>query len=156
MLARGELDIDSDLTSDTAPLNGIVAELLAAVGGVRCLRDATRGGVATVVNEIARAADVAVVFDERAIPMRGEVRGAAELLGIDPLYIACEGRFVAFVDGGQADAALAALRAHPLGAGAAIIGQVVADPPGIVLLKTEFGGTRIVDVLIGDPLPRIC
>jgi hydrogenase expression/formation protein HypE len=88
--------------------------------------------------------------------MRGEVRGAAELLGIDPLYIACEGRFVAFVDGGQADAALAALRAHPLGAGAAIIGQVVADPPGIVLLKTEFGGTRIVDVLIGDPLPRIC
>ena len=156
MLARGELDIDSDLTSDTAALNGIVADLLAAVDGVRCLRDATRGGVATIVNEIARSANVAVVFDERAIPLRAEVRGAAELLGIDPLYIACEGRFVAFVDGSQADAALAALRAHPLGAGAAIIGQVVADPPGLVLLKTEFGGTRIVDVLIGDPLPRIC
>ncbi len=156
LLARGELDIDSDIGSDTAPLNGIVAGLLAAVGGVHCLRDATRGGVATVVNEIARAADVGVVFDERAIPMRAEVRGAAELLGIDPLYIACEGRFVAFVDGAQADAALAALQAHPLGAGAAIIGSVVADPPGLVLLKTEFGGTRIVDVLIGDPLPRIC
>jgi hydrogenase expression/formation protein HypE len=156
MLARGELDIDSDLTSDTAALNGIVAGLLAAVDGVRCLRDATRGGVATIVNEIARAAEVGIVFDERAIPLRAEVRGAAELLGIDPLYIACEGRFVAFVEAGQADAALAALRAHPLGAGAAIVGRVVADPPGLVLLKTEFGGTRIVDVLIGDPLPRIC
>jgi hydrogenase expression/formation protein HypE len=156
LLARGELDIDSDLTSDTAALNGLVADLLAGVDGVRCLRDATRGGVATVVNEIARAAEVAVVIEERAVPMRAEVRGAAELLGIDPLYIACEGRFLAFVDGAQADAALAALRAHPLGEGAAIIGRVKADPPGMVLLKTDFGGTRIVDVLMGDPLPRIC
>ena len=156
MLARGELDIDSDLTSDSAALPGVVASLLARVDGVRCLRDATRGGVATVLNEIARAAEVAVVIQERAVPMRGEVRGAAELLGIDPLYIACEGRFLAFVDGAQADAALAALRGHPLGEGAAIIGRVKAEPPGLVLLKTEFGGTRIVDVLIGDPLPRIC
>ena len=156
MLSRGELDIDSDITSDTAALHGIVGCLLAEVDGVRCLRDATRGGVATVLNEIARAAEVAVVVDERAVPMRAEVRGAAELLGIDPLYIACEGRFLAFVDGAQADAALAALRGHPLGEGAAVIGRVRADPPGMVLLKTEFGGTRILDLLIGDPLPRIC
>jgi hydrogenase expression/formation protein HypE len=123
---------------------------------VRCLRDATRGGVATVLNEVARASDVAVVLDERAIPVRAEVRGASEILGIDPLYVACEGRFVAVVDPADADAALAALRAHPQGARAAVIGQVKADPPALVLLKTEFGGTRIVDLLIGDPLPRIC
>ncbi len=88
--------------------------------------------------------------------MRPEVRGAAELLGIDPLYVACEGRMVVVVDGAQADSALAALRGHPLGAEAALIGRVRPDPPGLVLLKTEFGGTRIVDLLIGDPLPRIC
>ena len=88
--------------------------------------------------------------------MRTEVRGAAELLGIDPMYVACEGRLVAIVDGGQADRALAALRAHPLGEQAAVIGQVTEDPPGIVLLKTAFGGTRIVNLLVGDPLPRIC
>jgi len=93
---------------------------------------------------------------EDAIPVRTEVRGAAELLGIDPLYVACEGRMVAVVDGGQAGQALAVLRAHPLGAQAAIIGEVTADPPGLVSLKTAFGGTRIVDMLVGDPLPRIC
>jgi hydrogenase expression/formation protein HypE len=156
MLARGELDIESDITSDTAPLADLVARLLAAAPGVRCLRDATRGGVATVLNEVARASDVAVVLDERSVPVRAEVRGASEILGIDPLYVACEGRFVAVVDPGDADAALDALRAHPQGAQAAVIGQVKADPPALVLLKTEFGGTRIVDVLIGDPLPRIC
>ena len=90
------------------------------------------------------------------MPVRTEVRGACEILGIDPLYVACEGRFVAVVDGEQADRALAALRAHPLGADAAIIGRVVDDPPGLVLLNTAFGGTRIVDLLVGDPLPRIC
>ncbi|MEU6643954.1 hydrogenase expression/formation protein HypE [Saccharomonospora sp. NPDC046836] len=156
MLARGELDIDADLVSDTAPVNDLVAGLLAAVPGVRALRDATRGGVATILNEIARAADVAVVVDEDAIPVRDEVRGAAELLGIDPLYVACEGRIVVVVDGAEADAALAALRSHPLGAQAAMIGRVKADPPGLVLLNTTFGGTRIVDLLVGDPLPRIC
>jgi hydrogenase expression/formation protein HypE len=156
MLARGELDIESDITSDCAPLADLVACLLAAAPGVRCLRDATRGGVATVLNEVARASDVAVVLDERAIPVRAEVRGASEILGIDPLYVACEGRFVAVVDPADADAALAALRGRPQGAQAAAIGRVKADPPTLVLLKTEFGGTRIVDVLIGDPLPRIC
>ncbi|WP_219413819.1 hydrogenase expression/formation protein HypE [Pseudonocardia nigra] len=156
MLARGELDISSDITSDTAPLAGLVDALLTGTDGVRCLRDATRGGVATILNEAAAASEVAVVVDEAAVPMRAEVRGASEILGIDPLYVACEGRMVVVVDGTRAEAALAALQAHPLGAGAAIIGEVKADPPTLVLLRTEFGGTRIVDMLIGDPLPRIC
>ena len=156
MLARGELDIESEVESDTAPLNGLVERLLDAVPGVRALRDATRGGVATICNEVARAAGVAVVVDEDSVPVRPDVRGACELLGIDPLYVACEGRLVAVVDGDQADAAVAALRSHPLGEGAAVIGRVRDDPPGLVLLKTSFGGTRIVDLLVGDPMPRIC
>ncbi len=158
MLARGELDIESDIRSDTAPLAGLVAALLDAVPGpgVRCLRDATRGGVATILNEVAVASEVAVVVEEAAVPIRAEVRGACEILGIDPLYVACEGRLVAIVDGAQAQAALAAFQSHPLGQGAAVIGRVRDDPPTLVLLKTEFGGTRIVDLLIGDPLPRIC
>jgi hydrogenase expression/formation protein HypE len=156
MLARGELDIEADLVSDTAPVHGLVADLLAATPGVRAMRDATRGGVATILNEVARAADVAVVVDEGAVPVGAEVRGASELLGIDPLYVACEGRIVVVVDGGEADVALAAMRAHPLGREAAVIGRVRADPPGLVLLNTVFGGTRICDLLVGDPLPRIC
>jgi hydrogenase expression/formation protein HypE len=157
MLARGELDISADIESDTAALNGIAADLLDAAGDdVRLLRDATRGGVATICNEVAVAAQVAVVLDEQALPVRPVVNGASELLGIDPLYVACEGRFVAIVAPDRADAALAALRAHPLGEGAAVIGTVKEDPPGLVLLRTSFGGTRIVDLLVGDPLPRIC
>jgi hydrogenase expression/formation protein HypE len=156
MLARGELDIESDVQSDTAPLNGLVAALLSATPGVRALRDATRGGVATILNEIATSAGVGVLVSEDDIPVRDEVRGASELLGIDPMYVACEGRMVVVVDGAQADQALAALRAHPLGTGAAAIGRVTDEPPGIVRLKTAFGGTRIVDLLVGDPLPRIC
>jgi len=156
MLARGELDIEADLMSDTAPVHTMVARLLAEVPGVRAMRDATRGGVATILNEVAKAANVSVVVDEDAVPVRPVVRGASELLGIDPLYVACEGRVVVVVDGTQADAALRALRADPLGAEATVIGRIGADPPGIVLLKTTFGGTRIVDMLVGDPLPRIC
>jgi hydrogenase expression/formation protein HypE len=156
MLARGELDIEADIISDTAPLNGLVCSLLSQVDGVRALRDATRGGVATILNEIATAAQAGIVVNENDIPVRAEVRGASELLGIDPMYVACEGRMVVVVDGTQADRALAALRAHPLGEQAAIIGRVTAEPPGIVQLKTAFGGTRIVDLLVGDPLPRIC
>ena len=157
MLARGELDIVADIESDTAALHGITADLLDAAGaGVRCLRDATRGGVATICNEVATASGVAVVLDEKAVPVRPVVNGASELLGIDPLYVACEGRLVAVVAPDAADDALAALAAHPLGDGAAVIGTVADDPPGIVLLKTAFGGTRIVDLLVGDPLPRIC
>ncbi|HEY2489130.1 MAG TPA: hydrogenase expression/formation protein HypE [Streptosporangiaceae bacterium] len=156
MLARGELDIEADLRSDTAPLAGLAAALLDAVPGVRALRDATRGGVATILNEIAKSADVGVSAVEDEIPVRDVVRGAAELLGIDPMYVACEGRLVAVVDGGQAADAVAVLRAHPQGEQAAVIGRVTEGPPGIVQLKTSFGGTRIVDLLVGDPLPRIC
>jgi hydrogenase expression/formation protein HypE len=156
MLARGELDIEADISSDTAPLAGLAAALLDAVPGVRAMRDATRGGVATILNEIARASGTGVTVTEDAIPVRDEVRGAAELLGIDPLYVACEGRMVAVVDGGEADTALAALRGHPLGTHAEVIGRVTDGPPGRVALKTAFGGTRIVDLLVGDPLPRIC
>ncbi len=157
MLARGELDIEADIVSDTAPLHELTAALLDAVpDGVRLLRDATRGGVATICNEVAVASQVAVVLDERAVPVRPEVNGASELLGIDPLYVACEGRLVAVVAADRADDALAALRSLPLGEGAARIGTVRDDPPGLVLLRTSFGGTRIVDLLVGDPLPRIC
>ena len=156
MLARGELDIEADITSDTAPLNGLIADLLSATTGVRALRDATRGGVATILNEVASSAGVGVQVNEDAIPVSAVVRGASELLGIDPMYVACEGRLVAVVAPEEASRALAAMRAHPLGAAAAVIGEVTAEPPGIVLLKTAFGGTRIVDLLVGDPLPRIC
>ena len=156
MLARGELDIEADVSSDTAPLNGLVATCCAQAPGTRALRDATRGGVATILNEIATAAGVGVLVTEDNIPVRAQVRGASELLGIDPMYVACEGRLVAVVAPEDADHALAALRAHPDGREAAAIGTVTAGPPGIVQLKTAFGGTRIVDLLVGDPLPRIC
>jgi hydrogenase expression/formation protein HypE len=157
MLERGELDLEAELVSDTAPVHELVQGLLAAVGpDVRAMRDATRGGVATILNEVASAAGVAVVVEEDVVPVRPEVRGACELLGIDPLYVACEGRIVVIVDPGAADAAVAALQAHPLGAGATVVGRVAEDPPGLVLLKTGFGGTRIIDLLVGDPLPRIC
>jgi len=156
MLARGELGIEADIRSDTAPLNGLVAALLYAVPGVRAMRDATRGGVATILNEIARAAETGVLVREADIPVRPEVRGACELLGIDPMYVACEGRLVAVVPGDSADEAVRALRGHPLGAESAVIGEVTAGPRGLVQLKTAFGGTRIVDLLVGDPLPRIC
>jgi hydrogenase expression/formation protein HypE len=156
MLARGELGIESDLRSDTAPLTELVGLLLDAAPSTRFIRDATRGGVATICNELAEASGVAVILDEQAIPVRPEVRGAAEILGIDPLYVACEGRFVAVVGGDETEAAVAALRSHPEGAAAAVIGRIGDDPPGLVLVKTEFGGMRIVDMLVGDPLPRIC
>ncbi|HBZ70759.1 MAG TPA: hydrogenase expression/formation protein HypE [Deltaproteobacteria bacterium] len=156
LLARGELELESQVVSDTAPLSGLVASLLDATTSVRCLRDATRGGVATVLNEIAIAAEVGVRIDEERIPVREEVRGACELLGIDPLHVACEGRVVAVVGPEEADAAVEAMRRDPLGREASAIGRICSEPSGTVLLKTKFGGTRIVDLLIGDPLPRIC
>jgi hydrogenase expression/formation protein HypE len=156
MLARGELEIEADIASDTAPLAAVVERILDTAPQVRCMRDATRGGVATVLNEIAAASRVAIMIDESAVPIRQEVAGACELLGIDPLHVACEGRLVAIVGEDSAQAALTAIRSGPYGDGASIIGRVKADPPGIVLLKTCFGGTRILDLLIGDPLPRIC
>ncbi len=157
LLARGELDIEADVRSDTAPLWSLVEGLIAACGSaLHCMRDATRGGVATVLNEIALAAEVGVIIAEERVPMRREVIGAGEILGIDPLYVANEGKLVAFVAPELADAALDALREHPTGADAAIIGEVREEPPGRVLSRTGFGGHRMIDMLVGDPLPRIC
>jgi hydrogenase expression/formation protein HypE len=156
MLARGDLMLEADIVSDTAPLNALMERLLAAAPSTRWLRDATRGGVGTVCNELARDCNLTVVLDETALPVRPAVGAACELLGIDPLYVANEGKFVAVVAPGEAAAALAALRGHPLGADAVRIGEIRAEPPGIVVLLTQLGGTRIVDMLVGDPLPRIC
>lgn len=156
MLARGELDIQSEISSDTTGLWPLVDSLLTAAPNVHCMRDATRGGVGTILNEVAVAAGVSVVVDENAVPVRDEVRGACEILGIDPLYVACEGRIVVFVAAGEAEAALRVIASHPAGCGAAIAGTVKEGPAGLVLLRTQFGGTRIVDMLVGDPLPRIC
>ena len=156
ILARGDLDLEADVESDTAPLSDLVEVLLAAAPGTRWLRDPTRGGVGTVCNELAADAEVAVVLQESALPLRRPVLGACDLLGIDPLYVANEGKLIAVVPAEQAEAALQAMRAHPLGGEAAIIGRIAAEPERIVLLETSFGGTRIVDMLVGDPLPRIC
>jgi hydrogenase expression/formation protein HypE len=156
MLARGDLDIEADLRSDTAPVTRLVEALAAGAPGIRWMRDPTRGGVATVCNELARDAQVAVVLDEDAVPVRPDVNGACDLLGIDPLYVANEGKVIGVVPADQADAALEAVRAVPGGEDAALIGEIHAGPEGIVVLRTAFGGTRIVDMLVGDPLPRIC
>jgi hydrogenase expression/formation protein HypE len=156
MLARGDLALEADIISDTAPLHRMVEALLVAAPDTRWLRDSTRGGVGTVCNELARDADLTVVLDEQSLPVLSTVAAACELLGIDPLYVANEGKLVAVVPSAQADAALRALRADPLGSSAARVGEIHADPPGIVVLRTAMGGTRIVDMLVGDPLPRIC
>jgi hydrogenase expression/formation protein HypE len=156
MLARGDLALEADITSDTAPLNGLVEALLGAAPSTRWLRDATRGGVGTVCNELAVDANLTVVLEEPDLPVRPAVAAACELLGIDPLYVANEGKLIAVVAPRESEAALAAMRAHPYGAEAAQIGRIHSTPPGIVVLRTTFGGTRIVDMLVGDPLPRIC
>jgi hydrogenase expression/formation protein HypE len=156
LLARGDLALEADIRSDTASVAGLVEHLLHAAPGTRWLRDPTRGGVATVCNELAKDTGLGVVLDEPAIPVLPIVVGACDLLGIDPLYVANEGKVVAVVAPDEAEAALAAMRSHPLGGSAAEIGEVVADPEGIVVLRTTFGSTRIVDMLVGDPLPRIC
>src|SRR5690606_16965247 len=154
--SRGDVGIESDIVSDTAPVNHLAEALLEAAPNARWLRDPTRGGVGTVCNELARDTGLGVVLEESRLPIAPGVAGACEMLGIDPLYVACEGRFLAVVPADEADAALAALRDHPLGAGAAIIGEITEQPAATVALRTDFGGTRIVDMLVGDPLPRIC
>ncbi len=157
MLAREMLDLESEIQSDSAPLHTLVAALLEAAGdSIHCMKDPTRGGVATSLNEMALASEVAIVLDERVIPVRSEVRGACELLGLDPLTIANEGKLLAVVAPAVADRALAAMHAHPLGKEAAIIGTVQATPNAMVFLRTDIGGTRVLDMLVGDPLPRIC
>ena len=157
MLARGEFDLGADVESDTRPLWPAVDALLAAAGPeLRCLRDATRGGVASVLNELARASGVAMLVREAAVPVSPIVAGAAEILGIDPMHVANEGKLVAVVAPEASEAALAALRSAPGGAEAAEVGEVRTEPPGMVLLETAFGGRRVMDMLVGDPLPRIC
>jgi hydrogenase expression/formation protein HypE len=157
MLAREDLGLDADVTSDTRPLWPAVEAMLEAAGPhLRCLRDATRGGVASALNELARASAVGVLVREAAVPVPPAVAAAAELLGIDPMYIANEGVLVAFVAPEGVDAALAALRGAPGCEQAAEIGEALAEPPGMVAVQTAFGGRRVMDLLAGDPLPRIC
>ncbi len=155
LLARGDLALEADITSDTAPITGLVEALYAAGIDVRWMRDATRGGLGTVVNELVQACGHGVLLDDDAIPVEPAVRGACDMLGIDPLYVANEGCFVAVVAADDADRAVTALR--DAGApSACAIGAVVTDPAGLVAVRNTFGGVRLVDMLVGDPLPRIC
>ncbi len=156
MLAREALELDAEIESDTAPLHGLVAALLEAAPDTRVIKDPTRGGVASSLNEIAMRARLGISITEENVPVRQAVRGACEILGLEPLHIANEGKLVAIVPREQASVALAALRSHALGAESAIIGEVIAQPEGMVLLRTGIGGSRVLDMLVGDPLPRIC
>jgi hydrogenase expression/formation protein HypE len=153
---REGLGFSTRLESDCAPLNGLVTEMMAASQRIHALRDPTRGGLATTLNELAAQSKVGIRIEEEAIPVREEVRGACEMLGIDPLYVANEGKLVALVHPEDADAVLEKMRHHRYGKNAAIIGEVRSDHPGRVVMKTTLGASRIVDMLVGDPLPRIC
>ena len=153
---REGIAFETPVQSDCAPLTPLVAALFEAGVDVHCLRDTTRGGLASALNEIALDGAVSLVVDESAVPVDEAVEGACELLGLDPLYVACEGRMVAFVPEPQVDAALEAMRRHPLGAGAARIGRVTQGPAGMVSLRTRLGGQRLLDLLSGEQLPRIC
>jgi hydrogenase expression/formation protein HypE len=161
MSQREGLEFEGAIESDCASLNGLVAAMLGtpspgAADFIHCLRDPTRGGAATTLNEIAKRAGVGMLLREQSIPVRESVKGACEVLGLDPLYVANEGKLLAIVRTDMADAILRQMREHPLGQDAAIIGEVVADHPGMVLMKTEIGGTRVLDVMFGEQLPRIC
>lgn len=156
MSLRENLSFVTDLVSDTAALHGLVAAMVAAVPEVRALRDPTRGGLATTLNEIAMQSGVGMLLDEAAIPVLPQVAAACEFLGLDPLYVANEGKLVAIVPAAQAQTLLATMQAHPLGTQAALIGEVVEDTHHFVQMRTRFGGRRIVDWLAGDQLPRIC
>jgi hydrogenase expression/formation protein HypE len=156
MAVREGLEFETTIESDSAPVADMVLQLLDAGIDVHCLRDLTRGGMASALNEIAESARVGVAIEEMRVPVRDDVHAACEILGFDPLYVACEGRFVAFVAPADAERALAILRAHPLGAQAAIIGTVTADHAGTVLMKSRIGASRIVDMISGEQLPRIC
>jgi len=156
MSVREGLEFESEIRSDCAPLNGLVAKMLHTSRNIHVLRDPTRGGVATVLNEIANQSDVGIAIREQSIPVKESVRGACEILGLDPLYVANEGKLVAFVSPDDADRVLAAMRAHPLGRDASIIGTVVEDHPGRVVMESIIRGNRIVDMMSGEQLPRIC
>lgn len=156
MSVREGLEFGTSLRSDTAPLHGLTAAMFGASKNIHALRDPTRGGVASTLNEIAASCHAGMVIKEDAIPIADEVRGACEMLGLDPMYVANEGKLVAFVPAAQADGVLAAMRAHPLGRDATVIGEVVSGHPGIVVMRTRVGGMRVVDMLSGEQLPRIC
>lgn len=162
IIARGELELESTIESDTAALNSLVHEMLdeaqqsGGIEAIRCLRDPTRGGVATTLNEFALTSEVAIRIYEERIPVRDEVHGACEILGLDPLYVANEGKVIAVVSPESAAPILRRMRAHPLAWQACVIGEVESQPAGIVSMTTGFGGTRIVDMLVGEQLPRIC
>jgi hydrogenase expression/formation protein HypE len=157
LLARGELDLEAEICSDTRPVLSLVNAVATAAGpGVRWMRDPTRGGVATCLNELARDCGLCVAILEEHVPVRDAVRGACELLGLDPLHIANEGQFVAVIAPEHADAALDALRETPEGRECVVIGEIREQPSGTVLGTTGYGGTRVIDMLVGDPLPRIC
>lgn len=156
MVARGDLELSSDVASDSAPLAGLVAGLLDAVPDTKWLRDPTRGGVASSCNELAAATGLGVRLYEDRLPVRRPVAGACELLGLDVLYIANEGKMLAIVPAADGERAVTAMRACDVGAEACVIGNITDDHPGIVVIENPFGGTRIVDMLVGDPLPRIC
>ncbi len=156
MSLRENLTFDTTIRSDTAALHGLVGAMIDAVPAIRCLRDPTRGGLGTTLNEFARQSGVGMLINEARIPVNPQVNAACEFLGLDPLYVANEGKLVAICDPTDASRLLAAMRAHPLGAAAAIIGEVVADPHCFVQMDTNFGGRRVVDWLTGEQLPRIC
>ena len=156
MSRREGLEFESEIASDTAPLNGLVETILAANKDVHVLRDPTRGGITSALTEIAQAAKVGMLLNEDAIPISEEVKGACEILGLDPLYVANEGKLLAITAASEADRVLAAMQSHPLGREAAIIGEVTDDHPGFVMMKTRVGGKRVVDMLSGEQLPRIC
>ena len=153
---RENLEFEGVIESDCAALNDLVCEMLEITNDIHCLRDPTRGGVATVLNELASRSQVGMILHETEIPVRDTVRGACEILGLDPLYVANEGKLIAIVPGRVADATLERMRQNPLGKDARIIGEVVSTNPAMVLMKTEIGGTRVVDTLFGEQLPRVC
>ena len=154
--ARGDMALETELETDCRPLHRVMAAAMEAAPNLRCARDATRGGLASSLNEIAAAAGVGIEIEETALPLRDEVKGMCEILGLDPLYLANEGALVCFVPEDEAEAALAAIRETPEGREACIIGRAVAESPGRVVMNTLFGGGRIVDMLAGEQLPRIC
>lgn len=156
LIARGELALETEIESDCQPLNSLVETILDVCPQVRAMRDATRGGLATVLNEFAQSSNVGIRLYETSIPVREEVRGVCEILGLDPLYLANEGKLVTVVPRSHSETVLKVMKSHPAGKDACIVGEVIASPSGILLLQTPFGAERIVDMLVGDQLPRIC
>ncbi len=156
MSVRAGLEFETQIKSDTAPLNGLVEEMLKASNNIHVMRDPTRGGVATTLNELAEQSKLGVLIEEENIPVTDDVRGACEILGLDPLYIANEGRLLAFVSPGDSEKVLSTMKKHPLGKNSVVIGEVLDQHHGTVVMKSKIGGRRVVDMLTGEQLPRIC